>query len=94
MRTPNLIPMVTAENASLVLHYGKLTHRFHFAAPVGDTSIERNRNAIRIYWKYDTDKACEPWRDAFEIAVDDIGFDGATIHPLNFCECDDHDDDM
>ena len=78
--------MVTTVNDTLTLHYGELIHEFYFIYSVGETAVERHGNAIRIFWKYAADGICDPYRDAFDIAVDDIGNLEAKVHPLNFGE--------
>lgn len=85
--------MLTAYGSTAMLDYGTLRHKFEFLHDIGETSIKRCGNALRVYWKYTTDGPCAPWRDGFDIAIDDIGIDGATLHPVIICECEDHDHD-
>lgn len=84
---PRPIPMLTAINNTLNLHYNGEIHFFTFLYPVGEMSVERRGNAIRIFWKYSHDGVCGPYCDGFDIAIDDIGFAGATLHPVSFCNC-------
>ena len=69
--------MVTASGSVATLHYGSQTHNFGFSSAVGETSVERVGNAIRIYWKFARDGPWNSWQGAFEIAIDDIGLHGA-----------------
>lgn len=78
--------MLTAVDTTLTLHCNGAVHNFTFIYPVGKTSVELRGNAIRIRWKYSHDGVCDPYRDGFDIAIDDIGFAGATIHPFTRIE--------
>ena len=69
--------MVTVVNRTLNLHYNGKNHRFTFDTSIGETAVEHRGNAIRIYWNLNA-----RYQAAFEIAIDDIGFDGATVHPV------------
>ena len=94
MITPRPIAMITSANRTLMLHYNGKSHVFTSDTPIGETAVEHRGNAICIYWKYSYDSATDPYRAAFEIAIDDIGLNGATVHPVKDLHDDNLQDDL
>jgi len=88
--------MVTAVHRTLNLHYNGKNHRFISPTPIGEMAVKHCGNAIRIYWnpKAHHDTATYSWQNIFEIAIDDIGFDGATVHPIKDFYNDNLQDDL
>lgn len=73
------IAMVTAVNMTLNLYFNGASHSVIFPLPFVVMSVARVGNAIRIQYQY----TAPPYLGAaFEIAIDDLGFPGATVHPL------------